>query len=102
MGMQEMMRQAQVMQKKIAAMQEELAEKTIEASSGGGMVTVTASESQEIQAISIDPAVVDPEDLDMLQDLILTATNEALKKAKEMMESEMSKITGGLKIPGIV
>ena len=102
MGMQEMMRQAQVMQKKIAAMQEELADKTVEASSGGGMVTVKASGSQEIKEIAIDPGVVDAEDLDMLQDLILTATNEALKKAKEMMESEMSKITGGLKIPGIV
>ena len=102
MGMQEMMRQAQVMQKKIAAMQEELGNKTVEASSGGGMVTVTASGSQEIQAIRIDPAVVDSEELDMLQDLILTATNEAIKKAKEMMESEMSKITGGMKIPGLV
>jgi hypothetical protein len=102
MGMQEMMRQAQVMQKKIAAMQEELADKTVEASSGGGMVTVKASGSQEIREITIDPGVVDADDLDMLQDLILTATNEALKKAKEMMESEMSKITGGLKIPGIV
>ncbi len=102
MGMQEMMRQAQVMQKKIAAMQEELADRTVDASSGGGMVTVTASGSQEIKEIKIDPGVVNAEELDMLQDLILTATNEALKKAKEMMESEMSKITGGLKIPGIV
>lgn len=87
MGMQEMMRQAQQMQKKIAEMQEELKDKTVEASSGGGMVTVTASGSQEIQQISIDPTVVDPEELDMLQDLILTATNEALKRAKEMLES---------------
>ena len=102
MGMQEMMRQAQQMQKKIAEMQNELKDKTVEASSGGGMVTVKATGSQEIREISIDPAVVDPEELEMLQDLILTASNEALKKAKEMMESEMSKITGGLKIPGVV
>ncbi|MCF8038114.1 MAG: YbaB/EbfC family nucleoid-associated protein [Desulfohalobiaceae bacterium] len=100
--MQEMMRQAQQMQKKIAEMQNELKDKTVEASSGGGMVTVKATGSQEIKEISIDPAVVDPEELEMLQDLILTASNEALKKAKEMMESEMSKITGGLKIPGVV
>ncbi|MCF8103928.1 MAG: YbaB/EbfC family nucleoid-associated protein [Desulfohalobiaceae bacterium] len=100
--MQEMMRQAQQMQKKIAEMQNELKDKTVEASSGGGMVTVKATGSQEIREINIDPAVVDPEEMEMLQDLILTATNEALKKAKEMMESEMSKITGGLKIPGIV
>ncbi|MFW6054272.1 MAG: YbaB/EbfC family nucleoid-associated protein [Thermodesulfobacteriota bacterium] len=102
MGMQEMMRQAQQMQKKIAEMQSELKDKTVEASSGGGMVTVKATGSQEIREISIDPTVVDPEEMEMLQDLILTATNEALKKAKEMMENEMSKITGGLKIPGIV
>ncbi len=99
--MQEMMRQAQQLQKKMAQVQEEMGQKTVEASAGGGMVSVTANGSQTITEIRIDPAVVDPEDVAMLQDLIVAATNEALKKAKEMVESEMSKLTGGLKIPGL-
>lgn len=101
MGMQEIMRQAQQMQKKIAQIQEEMANKTVSASSGGGMVTVTASGSQEITDIQIDPNVVDPSDVGMLQDLVVAACNEALKKAKEMMEEEMSKVTGGMKLPGM-
>ncbi len=101
MSMQEMMRQAQQLQKKMAQVQEEMGHKTVEASAGGGMVTVTANGSQNITEIRIDPAVVDPEDVAMLQDLVVAATNEALKKAKEMVESEMSKLTGGLKIPGL-
>jgi hypothetical protein len=101
MGMQEMMRQAQQMQKKMAEMQEELKQKTVEATSGGGMITVTATGGLEIQNIAIDPAVVDPDDVGMLQDLVVAACNEALRKAREMMENEMSKVTGGLKIPGM-
>jgi hypothetical protein len=101
MGMQEIMRQAQQMQKKIAQIQEEMANKTVTASSGGGMVTVTASGSQEITDIQIDPTVVDPDDVSMLQDLVVAASNEALKKAREMMEEEMSKVTGGMKLPGM-
>ena len=101
MSMQEMMRQAQQLQKKMAQVQEEMGHKTVEASAGGGMVTVTANGSQNITEIRIDPAVVDPEDVAMLQDLVVAATNEALKKAKEMVESEMSKLTGGMKIPGL-
>jgi hypothetical protein len=101
MGMQEIMRQAQQMQKKIAQVQEEMANKTVSASSGGGMVSVTATGSQEITEVQIDPGVVDPEDVGMLQDLIVAASNEALKKAKEMMEEEMSKVTGGMKLPGM-
>jgi len=101
MSMQEIMRQAQQMQKKMAQVQEEMAQKTVEASAGGGMVTVIANGSQTVSEIRIDPSVVDPEDVVMLQDLIVAATNEALKKAKEMVESEMSKLTGGLKIPGL-
>jgi hypothetical protein len=99
--MQEIMRQAQQMQKKIAQVQEEMANKTVSASSGGGMVSVTATGSQEITEVQIDPGVVDPEDVGMLQDLIVAASNEALKKAKEMMEEEMSKVTGGMKLPGM-
>mgnify|MGYP006282249485 CR=1 FL=1 len=99
--MNDMLRQAQLMQKKIAKMQEELAHRTVEASAGGNMVTVTANCSQEILSVTIDPSVVDPQDVEMLQDLVLAAVNEALKKAKETMEAEMSQITGGLKIPGL-
>jgi hypothetical protein len=101
MGMNDILRQAQMMQKKMAQMQEELKTRTVEASSGGGMVSVTASGAKEILSLSIDPAVVDPEDVDMLQDLILAAVNEALKKATEMVEGEMGQLTGGMKIPGL-
>ncbi|MFO7816393.1 MAG: YbaB/EbfC family nucleoid-associated protein [Thermodesulfobacteriota bacterium] len=99
--MNDLLRQAQMMQKKMAKMQEELNTKEVEASSGGGMVRVRANGSKEILEISIDPSVVDPEEISMLQDLILAATNEALKKAKEMVESEMSQLTGGMNIPGM-
>ncbi|MFP4034361.1 MAG: YbaB/EbfC family nucleoid-associated protein [Desulfovermiculus sp.] len=101
MGLNDIMRQAQQMQKKMAEMQEELAKKTVEASAGGGMVTVKASGALQIVEVSIDPAVVDPQDVGMLQDLIHAACNEALKKAREMMEGEMSQLTGGMKIPGL-
>ncbi len=101
MAMNEMLRQAQLMQKKMAKMQEEMGRKEFEASSGGGMVTVRVNGEQEILAISIEPSAVDPEDVEMLQDLVLAATNEALKKAKEAMQGEMSQLTGGLKIPGL-
>ncbi|MFP4629674.1 MAG: YbaB/EbfC family nucleoid-associated protein [Desulfohalobiaceae bacterium] len=101
MSMQEMMRQAQQLQKKMAQVKEDMANSTVEASAGGGMVTVTAKGNMEISAVQIDPSVVDAEEVEMLQDLILAATNEALKRAREMMESEMSKVTGGLNIPGM-
>ncbi|MFO7877490.1 MAG: YbaB/EbfC family nucleoid-associated protein [Desulfovermiculus sp.] len=101
MGLNDIMRQAQQMQKKMAEMQEELAKKTVEASAGGGMVTVKASGALQIVEVTIDPAVVDPQDVGMLQDLIYAASNEALKKAREMMEGEMSQLTGGMKIPGL-
>ncbi len=100
-GMNEMMRQAQVMQRKITQMQEELAEKTVEASVGGGMVTVVCTGSKEIQKVTIDPQAVDPRDVGMLEDLVLAAVNEALKQSQEMMEKEMSAITGGVNIPGM-
>ena len=101
-GMNDMIRQAQMMQKKMAQLQEEMATKTVEASSGGGMVTVVANGSQEVLNIAIDKTVVDPNDVEMLQDLVLAAVNDALKKAKEMQQAEMSAITGGLKIPGMI
>lgn len=101
MSMQEMMRQAQQLQKKMAQVKEEMANTTVEASAGGGMVTVTAKGSLEIASVQIDPSVVDAEEVEMLQDLVLAATNEALKKAREMMENEMSKLTGGMNLPGM-
>ncbi|QJT10524.1 YbaB/EbfC family nucleoid-associated protein [Oceanidesulfovibrio marinus] len=100
-GMNDLVRQAQVMQKKIQKAQEELAEKEVEASVGGGMVTVVATGSQEIKSVKIDPQAVDPEDVPMLEDLVLAAVNEALKKSKDMAEEEMGALTGGMKIPGM-
>jgi DNA-binding YbaB/EbfC family protein len=100
-GMNEMLRQAQIMQKKLTAVQEGLKEKQVEAASGGGMVSVTATAAQEIVAVRIDPSVVASGDVEMLQDLVLAAVNEALKKGKEVMEQEMGQATGGMRIPGL-
>ncbi|MFW5837641.1 MAG: YbaB/EbfC family nucleoid-associated protein [Desulfovibrionaceae bacterium] len=100
-GMGEMMRQAQMMQKKIAKMQEELKTREVEASAGGGMVTVKANGSQEVLEVKIDPKIFEGGDAEMLQDLVLAATNEALRQAKDMMEKEMGQITGGMSIPGL-
>jgi len=100
-GMGQMMKQAQKLQSQMMKLQEELAEKTVESSSGGGMVTVVANGRQQIVSIQIENEVVDPDDVDMLQDLILAAVNDALAKAQEMVSSEMGKLTGGLNIPGL-
>lgn len=107
-GMGDIMRQAQKLQENMARAQEELAELEVEGSSGGGVVTVKASGKQEIIEIKIDPDVIDPEDKEMLEDLITAAVNQALSNAKEAAEEKMSSITGGLmgglppgfKIPG--
>jgi DNA-binding YbaB/EbfC family protein len=100
-GMNELVRQAQIMQKKMAKLQEELEVRTVEGSAGGGMVTAVVSGSNELKSIAIDKTVVDPNDVDMLQDLILAAVNDGLKKAKAMMETEMGQVTGGIKVPGL-
>lgn len=100
-GMNDLMRQAQIMQKKLLESQKALDQKRIEAASGGGMVTATVTGGLELVAIKIDKAAVDPNDVDMLQDLILAAVNEAVKKAKAMKEEEMAKLTGGMNIPGL-
>jgi DNA-binding YbaB/EbfC family protein len=100
-GMANMMKQAQKLQAQMLRLQEELAEKTVESSSGGGMVTVVANGRQQIVSIQIEREVVDPEDVEMLQDLIQAAVNDALTKAQEMVSSEMGKLTGGLNIPGL-
>ena len=91
-----LMKQAQKMQKEMARMQEELQEKTVEASAGGGAITVVVSGKKELKEITLNPEVVDPDDVEMLQDLILAAVNEALRKADDMVNEEMGKITGGL------
>ncbi|MEF3169179.1 MAG: YbaB/EbfC family nucleoid-associated protein [Deltaproteobacteria bacterium] len=100
-NMKEMMRQAQRLQAKMAKVQEEIATKRVEASVGGGMVRAVANGRPEIVSIAIEKEVIDPNDVEMLQDLVVAAVNEALQRAREMVEAEMSKVTGGLKIPGL-
>ena len=100
-GMGGVLKQAQKLQGKIVKLQDELAEKTIEASSGGGMVKAVATGKQQITSIEIEKEVVDPEDVEMLQDLILAAVNDALEKSQEMVSNEMSKLTGGMNMPGL-
>jgi len=98
-GMGNLMKQAQQMQQKMLKLQEEIAKRRIDASVGGGMVTVNGK--SEVLRIKIEPQVVDPDDVEMLEDLIVAGVNEALRKAQEMVSEEMSKLTGGLKIPGL-
>jgi nucleoid-associated protein EbfC len=95
-NMGSLMKQAQKMQKDMEKMQEELEDKTVEASAGGGAIHVVVSGKKELKSITIKPEVVDPEDVDMIQDLILVAVNEGLRKADDMVSSEMGKITGGM------
>jgi DNA-binding YbaB/EbfC family protein len=95
------MKQAQQMQKRMLEIREELANRTVEATVGGGMVTAVVNGQQEIVSLHITPEVVDPDDTEMLEDLVVAAVNEALQQSQELMSSEMSKLTGGLKIPGL-
>ena len=97
----ELMQQAQGLQAKITALQEELAEKTVIGSAGGDMVKVEASGTQEIISIQIEEQVLSSGDAELLEDLIVAAVNDALKKSKELAAQEMSKLTGGLRIPGL-
>jgi DNA-binding YbaB/EbfC family protein len=99
--MGDMMKQAQKLQARMLKMQEELAERTVESAAGGGMITVVANGKQQIVSIRIEKEVVNPDDVDMLQDLVLAAVNDALRKSQEMVASEMGKLTGGLNIPGL-
>jgi len=101
-GMGQMMKQAQQLQARMLKMQAELAERTVESAVGGGMIKVVANGRQQIVSIRIEREVVDPEDVEMLQDLILAAVNDALTKSQEMMASEMGKLTGGLNLPGLM
>ncbi len=97
-----MMKQVQDMQKQMVKAQEELATMEVEASAGGGMVTVKVSGDLKINSVKIDPGAVDPDDVEMLEDMILAATNEALRSAQELASSKMSGLTGGLNIPGLM
>ncbi|MEK6195754.1 MAG: YbaB/EbfC family nucleoid-associated protein [Deltaproteobacteria bacterium] len=101
-GMGKMMKQAQQLQTKMMKMQEELAGRTVEATSGGGMIKVVANGKQQVVSITIEQEVVDPDDVEMLQDLILAAVNDALNRSQEMVSGEMSKLTGGMNIPGMM
>ncbi|HAE42878.1 MAG TPA: YbaB/EbfC family nucleoid-associated protein [Clostridiales bacterium] len=100
-NMNNMMKQVQKMQQQMAEVQKELEVKEVDATAGGGAVTAVVNGKKELIRIQISPEVVDPEDVDMLQDLIVAAVTEASKKAEEMMEREMSKVTGGLNLPGM-
>ncbi len=100
-GFGNLMKEAQRLQQQMAALQEEVAQKRVQATAGGGMVTVEASGRQEIVSIKIDPEVVSKDDVQMLEDLVLAACNEALRKSRELVQQELGKLTGGLKIPGL-
>lgn len=99
-NMNNLMKQAQKMQKKMTDMQEELEAKVVEATAGGGAVKVKVTGKKELVAVELAEEVVDPDDIEMLQDLIIAAVNEAMRQADEMVNGEMSKITGGMNIPG--
>jgi hypothetical protein len=103
MNIQQIMKQAQKMQKKMEEMQAEVAKEVVEASAGGGMITVKVNGNQEVVEINIEKSVVDPEDVEMLQDLIVAAVNEGIKKSQEMVKDKMASITGGmgLNLPGM-
>ena len=101
-AMGNLLKQAQDMQARMAKIQEELANKTVEGSAGGGMVRVTVNGQFNVTAVKIESAVVNTDEKEMLEDLILAATNDGVRKARELVSSEMSKITGGLKIPGLM
>ena len=100
-NMGQIMKQAQQFQSKMAKLQEELGGETVEASAGGGMVAVVANGRQEVLSVKIDPEVVDSDDVEMLQDLVMAAVNDALSKAKDMREEQMGKLTKGMNIPGM-
>jgi hypothetical protein len=101
MDMKLMMKQAQQFQQRLTEMQAELAGRQVSASVGGGMVSATVNGRHELVSLTIDREVVDPDDMQMLQDLVVSAVNEAMRKAQAMSEAEMAKLTGGMKIPGL-
>lgn len=100
-NMNKMMKEAKKVQAQIIKMQEELKERVLEVSSGGGAVIIKINGKQEIASLKISPEAVDPEDIEMLEDLIMAAVNQAVKESQDMVSAEMAKITGGLNIPGL-
>ena len=101
MNIQQIMRQAQQMQKKMEKMQEEAANEVVETTAGGGMVTVKMNGRQELLSISIEKEIIDPNDQEMLQDLVTAAVNEAIKRSQALVQDKMSTLTGGINIPGM-
>lgn len=100
-NMNNMIRQAQKMQQEMMKMQNEIEEQEFEATAGGGVITIKMTGAKQLTAVEIKPEAVDPDDVEMLQDLIITAINEAMKKVDEANNSKMSKLTGGMSIPGL-
>ena len=100
-NIQQLMQQAQRMQQQMAQKQAELAEKTVTAQSGGGMVTATVNGAHELLELSIDPDVIDPDEKEMLEDMVVAAVNQAMQQAEEMAQQELGKLTGGVNIPGL-
>ena len=101
-GLGDMMKQAQKLQSKMMELQEEMAGKTVEATAGGGMVTAVVNGKQELVSLTIDPDVVDRQEIEMLQDLIIAAVNEGVRRAQQIWAEEMKKLTGGMAIPGLI
>ena len=101
MNMQQMMKQARKMQEQLAAAQEPIAQSTVDASAGGGMVKVTVSGDMQVTSLKIDPEAIDPEDVEMLEDMVMAAVNEALRGVGELANRQMGAVTGGLNIPGM-
>ena len=101
-GMGNLLKQAQEMQSRISKIQEELGQKTVEGSSGGGMVQVTVNGQLSLCGVKIDPTVINSTEKEMLEDLVLAAVNDGMRKARDMVATEMSKVTGGFKIPGLM
>ena len=100
MNMNKMMKQAQKMQREMARIQGEIEKKTVTGTAGGGAISVTVNGKLELEAVKIDPEVVDPDDVEMLQDLVMAAANEAIREAQDMMSQAMARLTGGLNLPG--
>ena len=100
-GIGNIMKQAQQMQKRMGELQKELETREVEASAGGGMVTAVVNGKQQLLSLKIEPAAVDPEDVEMLQDLVTAAVNEAIKQSQQQAQEEMGKLTGGMNIPGL-
>jgi DNA-binding YbaB/EbfC family protein len=100
-GFGNLMKEAQKLQERLAAVQDEVAARKVDATAGGGMVTVEANGKQELLSIKIDREVINPDDAQMLEDLVLAACNEALRKSRDMVQQELGKLTGGLKLPGL-